>query len=55
MSFAAGLFACAAELLAAQFTLFDKNGTARIFVPENEAIYVKAADADLKSSPKSSE
>lgn len=25
----AGLFACAAELLAAQFTLFDKNGTAQ--------------------------
>lgn len=45
----AGLFACAAELLAAQFTLFDKNGAARIFVPENEAAYVKAAVADLKS------
>lgn len=45
----AGLFACAAELLAAQFTLFDKNGAARIFVPENETVYVKAAVADLKS------
>lgn len=44
-----GLLACAAELLAAQFTLFDKSGAARIFVPENEAAYVKAAVADLKS------
>lgn len=45
----AGFFACAANLFAAQFTLFDKNSAAQIFVNENEDVYVKAAVADLKS------
>ena len=45
----AGLLACTTKLLAAQFTLFDQNGAAHIFVDENEAAYVKTAVADLKS------
>lgn len=39
----AGLFACAAELLAAQFTLFDKNGTAQKGIIQNFTLIKNAA------------